>query len=136
MRRESLRFRDKVPLLSLFPDGHTVAFMTDVPYTPESFGEKIAQLSYNEPWWRDQSQILESLGYRLRPRYQPGWVASWTKTGENYWQCEDHVVNMVSIVVSWKQIKSSSAFSLIRHCASCTDTNMPCSPSVVAATAV
>ncbi|KAJ7141184.1 kinase-like domain-containing protein [Mycena epipterygia] len=34
-------------------------------------------LSENEVFWRDHTSWFKDHGYVLRPRYQPGWVASW-----------------------------------------------------------
>jgi hypothetical protein len=33
-----------------------------------------------EIYWRDRQQWLETRGYMLRPRYRPGWKASWIGT--------------------------------------------------------
>lgn len=37
------------------------------------------ELSGLEKWWADQYEWLKASGYELRPRYAPGWVASWLK---------------------------------------------------------
>jgi hypothetical protein len=54
-----------------------------------SLSEQFAILDRKERWWRDISSVLETYGYRLRPRYQPDWQASWLTTGEAHWFCED-----------------------------------------------
>ena len=48
-----------------------------------------AELSVHEIWWRDRQKWLEGRGYMLRPRYHPGWVASWRGVDENWWKYED-----------------------------------------------
>ncbi|EJF57684.1 hypothetical protein DICSQDRAFT_140238 [Dichomitus squalens LYAD-421 SS1] len=35
------------------------------------------ELTEPELWWRDHSEWLAERGYRLRPRYRPGWKPSW-----------------------------------------------------------
>lgn len=43
-----------------------------------------------EIWWCDLQPWLEEKGYRLRPRYRPGWVPSWhNKKGLRWEACED-----------------------------------------------
>ena len=37
------------------------------------------QLNESEKWWRDRYNMLERRGYRLLPRYSPGWKPSWIK---------------------------------------------------------
>lgn len=55
-----------------------------------------ARLSQSEMYWRDHYDFLLSRGYKLRPRYHPDWVASWTNTNTNYLLCEDSVSSIVS----------------------------------------
>lgn len=71
-----------------------------------SFKELVAQpkkggpgtLGPSEELWRDRSAWLESKGYRLRARYQPGWVPSWKSNGKMFMQCEDGQGMIVSYV--------------------------------------
>ena len=43
-----------------------------------------------EERWRDKQAFLERKGYMLRPRYRPGWVASWKSNPQlNPRECED-----------------------------------------------
>ncbi|QRV89239.1 kinase domain protein [Ceratobasidium sp. AG-Ba] len=42
-----------------------------------------------EERWVSFQPYLQSKGYQLRPRYRPGWVPSWIKTGANPLECED-----------------------------------------------
>ncbi|KAJ7031518.1 kinase-like domain-containing protein [Mycena alexandri] len=37
-----------------------------------------------ERYWVDHQPFLFSRGYMLRPRYRPGWVASWTQAGAKF----------------------------------------------------
>lgn len=41
-----------------------------------------AQHTPYEEWWVHRRDLLEKAGYRLRPRYQPGWKPSWDTTEE------------------------------------------------------
>ena len=61
------------------------------------------RLSDPEIWWRDHSQILESHGYRLRPRYQPDWKPSWKSSNKNPHLFEDYAKSYV---------RTSSLFSV------------------------
>ncbi|TFY66061.1 hypothetical protein EVG20_g5022 [Dentipellis fragilis] len=40
-------------------------------------------VSYGETWWRKQYEWLLQSGYKLRPRYAPGWTPPWEGTGRN-----------------------------------------------------
>jgi hypothetical protein len=46
-------------------------------------------LSDGELFWRDHQQWLETQGYRLRPRYRPDWVPTWTSGKVSIWSAED-----------------------------------------------
>ena len=48
-----------------------------------------AKLFSNELRWREKQPYLQTKGYMLRPRLRPGWVPSWTSTGEDPMDCED-----------------------------------------------
>ena len=43
----------------------------------QEYHDLVAQLDSVEVVWRDRQEYLESRGYLLRPRYKPGWTASW-----------------------------------------------------------
>ncbi|KAE9383704.1 hypothetical protein BT96DRAFT_723002 [Gymnopus androsaceus JB14] len=50
-----------------------------------------AQLRSFEVFWRDHYDWFKDRGYLLRPRYRPGWVASWTGTNIRFTDdCEDY----------------------------------------------
>ena len=62
----------------------------------ESDSDFFARLSEGEVFWRDRFELFESRGFRLRPRYRPGWIPSWTVTGEERALCEDAIPYGVS----------------------------------------
>ncbi|KAJ3872076.1 hypothetical protein F5051DRAFT_172201 [Lentinula edodes] len=46
-----------------------------------------------EEFWRDHYDWLKDRGYLLRPRYNPGWVASWVGTNDlSPEDCEDYYI--------------------------------------------
>ena len=53
------------------------------------------ELAIAEKWWKERYNLLENRGYRLRPRYQPGWTPSWVKTSLSKYDCEDSVMLIV-----------------------------------------
>ncbi|KAJ7630024.1 hypothetical protein DFH06DRAFT_1005613 [Mycena polygramma] len=49
-----------------------------------------SELTEEEAYWRDHHDWLKESGYILRPRFRPGWVASWTTDSRNQLGlCED-----------------------------------------------
>lgn len=46
-------------------------------------------LMNGELFWRNHYQWLESIGYRLRRRYEPNWVPSWYSTKKYWFKSED-----------------------------------------------
>lgn len=61
----------------------------DDPDTEARVKKNPEELLSGEIFWRDHYTWLEQSDYRLRPRYKPGWTASWLKTGEAFYKCED-----------------------------------------------
>ena len=53
-------------------------------------------LDRREVWWVARQQALEVAGYRLRPRYRPGWIPSWRGTNKFYLDVEDGQILRVS----------------------------------------
>ncbi|KZO95052.1 kinase-like protein [Calocera viscosa TUFC12733] len=53
-------------------------------------------LTVAEKNWADIQPDLLQRGYRLRPRYQPGWVGSWVGTKKKPEKCEDSIGIRVS----------------------------------------
>ena len=51
------------------------------------------ELRDREVFWRDHYDWLKERGYLLRPRYRPGWVASWIGTDIKFPEkCEDYYI--------------------------------------------
>ncbi|KAI0662961.1 kinase-like domain-containing protein [Cubamyces menziesii] len=61
----------------------------DLPETSE-IGDGFGLASY-EVYWRELCPFLESRGYVLRPRYQPGWKRSWEALNIPFFKAEDHI---------------------------------------------
>jgi hypothetical protein len=64
-----------------------------------------AKIHSTEAFWRDHQPWLQSAGYMLRPRYRPGWKASWLATVDGKEvkikraiECEDSRTLMVSVI--------------------------------------
>lgn len=51
-----------------------------------------------ESFWRYHQVWLAEKGYMLRPRYRPGWVASWKSSSKPPVDCEDSLTLVVSVV--------------------------------------
>lgn len=65
-------------------------------WTPE-------QLTHHEKWWVRQLPFLEEAGYTFRPRYRPGWEASWKANNgffEDYEDGQFQPVSVASVVVA------------------------------------
>ena len=56
----------------------------------------IGDLVTGEVWWRDRYSDIESLGYRLRSRYDPNWQPSWKASGQDFFTAEDGLATIVS----------------------------------------
>ena len=77
-------------------------------YNPADYGwteerikrhaEDTFEINFGEIFWIAHRQFLESQGYRLRPRYQPGWVKSWTSTPG--YRVEDAIKPNVSYLIT------------------------------------
>lgn len=63
------------------------------PSDPDALEE--GRLLEEETLWAAQFEFLKSHGYLLRPRYRPGWVASWLP-GPPDIESEDAVIPSVS----------------------------------------
>ncbi len=50
-----------------------------------------------EGLWIARYDLLERHGYRLRPRFKPGWIPSWQGTELNPFECEDGHLHLVSL---------------------------------------
>ncbi|KAI9069047.1 hypothetical protein FKP32DRAFT_1608574 [Trametes sanguinea] len=54
--------------------------------------EGFSNLGPAELLWQARYRYLEEHGYRLRPRYKPGWKPSWTGTNLDPYFCEDYII--------------------------------------------
>ncbi|OSD01823.1 hypothetical protein PYCCODRAFT_1368635 [Trametes coccinea BRFM310] len=63
-------------------------FSIDKSLVPDHEGFGLAPY---ELYWRDLCPYLQSRGYLLRPRYQPGWEPSWKILNIGVLQAEDHI---------------------------------------------
>lgn len=59
-------------------------------------GSDFAILGPREIFWRDRFSFFEARGYRLRPRFRPGWIPSWYVKDLDHLSCEDSVFGTVS----------------------------------------
>ncbi|KAG9047865.1 hypothetical protein FS837_001341 [Tulasnella sp. UAMH 9824] len=50
------------------------------------------ELFETEKQWLSRYEVLKAHGYILRPRYRPGWVASWKAENLPLFKCEDSVL--------------------------------------------
>ena len=61
-----------------------------------------SRLNPSEQFWAGLQPWFETRGYKLRPRYRPGWVASWLKNPVDNldpFDCEDWIVS-TSVCIS------------------------------------
>ena len=56
---------------------------------------KISSLLPDEVAWRDRQPYLQSHGYMLRPRYQPGWIPSWQQRKPDVYHDEEDLVSSI-----------------------------------------
>ncbi|KAG2083989.1 hypothetical protein BD769DRAFT_601653 [Suillus cothurnatus] len=56
-----------------------------------------SHLQRYETRWRDLHDFLKEKGYKLRSRYSPDWVPSWTNTNKAPIKCEDGVRSPVAL---------------------------------------
>ncbi|KIJ37024.1 hypothetical protein M422DRAFT_232015 [Sphaerobolus stellatus SS14] len=68
-----------------------------------------AKLNGSEQFWANFQPWFESQGYMLRPRYRPGWLASWLRTDElGPAETEDWVASTSSKVMDAVRISDNS----------------------------
>ena len=66
----------------------------------EEIDALFAELSRDEEIWSSREELLNSHGYKLRPRLRRGWTPSWTTTGKSPLDSEDGESLIVRIVFS------------------------------------
>jgi hypothetical protein len=80
--------------------------IADLPPLPEREepSEHPHGLTEDEIWWRDHSQLVETLGFRMRPRYKPDWQPDEEDEPRPWWKLkasgkvrEDYLKQPVSI---------------------------------------
>lgn len=75
------------------------SYMRGTPEELERVRERTRQGRYEldsgEMRWRDKAELLLQHGYRLRPRFMPGWTPSWEGTDLLPEYCEDSVRALV-----------------------------------------
>ncbi|KAG2141277.1 hypothetical protein DEU56DRAFT_734508 [Suillus clintonianus] len=76
--------------------------------------DALSHLSEYEIWWRSHYNFLEEKGYKLRSRYSPDWVPSWTNTNKADIDCEDGIVPRHSLVLDARRIQDGARVSLKR----------------------
>jgi len=89
-----------------------------IPWKPEEEPptKELCSIFGTERFWRDHAVWLEESGYKLRARYQPSWVPSWTNTETYYGSFEDseshqfgHIMDAIRVsdgaYVMLKQLK-------------------------------
>ncbi|KAI5118852.1 hypothetical protein M0805_008128 [Coniferiporia weirii] len=65
-----------------------------------------------EIWWRDRSGFLESKGYRLRPRFRPGWEPSWIGVAKNPLDCEDSFNHKIRRVMDAQRVSDGALVAI------------------------
>ena len=89
---------------------HSMASSAEVSLTKKPKDDR-TKLRPEEIYWRDLQPWLAEKGYMLRPRYRPGWVASWAGKDPKYWEYEDSKVLKVVVCTSYQgsfEIKQKS----------------------------
>jgi hypothetical protein len=71
-------------------------------------------LSEYEIWWRDHYNFLKDKGYKLRRRYTPDWVPSWTNTNKTDINCEDGIMSRHYHLLDAQRIQDGARVSLKR----------------------
>lgn len=62
----------------------------------EALNRTLSDVSPEERWWVEHRSWLESEGYLLRPRFQPGWEPSWHDPKVDFFDAEDQYAVWVS----------------------------------------
>ncbi|KAH8100828.1 kinase-like domain-containing protein [Cristinia sonorae] len=70
-----------------------------------SVDDEYGSLSPYELRWRARYDVLLSNGYRLRPRYKPGWKPSWLGTNTPADECEDFIQPIYTNVLDAQRVE-------------------------------
>jgi hypothetical protein len=82
--------------------------------TSEEVHQLFAELTSDEEIWSSREELLNSHGYKLRPRLQRGWTPSWTTTGISPLDSEDGESLVVRVGFSYNVMTlTSSQTSLV-----------------------
>ncbi|KAK0439926.1 hypothetical protein EV421DRAFT_1964290 [Armillaria borealis] len=68
-------------------------------------------LLHGETFWHKHVTWLKECGYELRPRFQPGWVPSWTVMKKEPYECEDSSSGMRSY--AFMDVKDTSTGQIV-----------------------
>ncbi|KAH9850481.1 hypothetical protein C2E23DRAFT_835331 [Lenzites betulinus] len=76
----------------------------------------LKELSDGEIWWRNHYDwLLQSRGYKLRPRYKPGWIPSWGPDENGaLLDCEDWQSNAFAAAMDAARVSDQQQFVLKR----------------------
>lgn len=77
---------------------------TDTTPSSEEIHLLFAELTQDEKIWSSREGLLNSHGYKLRPRLRRGWTPSWITTGKSPLDSEDGEELVVSTVSSYVDI--------------------------------
>ncbi|TDL23964.1 kinase-like protein [Rickenella mellea] len=83
-------------------------------YFEKATNEGLFRLTEREIWWRDHADLLETHGYRLRPRFRPNWKPSWLGTDHDPYQSEDSAHLLKSQIIDATRIKDGKAVVIKR----------------------
>jgi hypothetical protein len=90
--------QDRTAALSAAKDPQTMFSRHTLSLNIHDLGE----LHDVEYFWRDCQPWLDGLGYTVRPRYCPGWKASWLELDAKetqFWRTEDGEILRVRILI-------------------------------------
>ncbi|KAJ7267690.1 kinase-like domain-containing protein [Mycena haematopus] len=71
------------------------------------------ELDPGEIYWRDHHDWLKESGYVLRPRFRPGWIASWKVDPKKFeLSCEDHIFLTRAAIMDAVRVSDNAAVVL------------------------
>ncbi|KAH9850492.1 kinase-like domain-containing protein [Lenzites betulinus] len=88
---------------------------TNDPLLKTPSNRYLKELSEGECWWRAHYDWLLSRGYKLRPRYRPGWIPSWGPDENGaLLDCEDWHSNILAAAMDAVRVSDQQQFVLKR----------------------